>query len=148
MATTFEQLITGLSVDPWTGEPLEKKAPDFSALYALKVKDYQKWLRKQIRTYGRRTELGDAQHAPVENFVKEVTGFFYNLSAMGEVEVYVEGIQYDLFTGSTDLAYYLYEDNESEDFSLDPVMIIKAGFALDAALRCDPDATLVLNEGD
>lgn len=129
MAITFEQVTAGLSVNPFTGEPLV-----LNKVRSLTVRDYQKWLRKQIRANGRRAELGNACLAPVEAFMKECSGLDCNMIAGGEVEVHVGDTRYELFTQATDLAYWLYDDDGN--------LITTAGKALDVALLVDP--TLLL----
>jgi len=109
--------------------------PDFSTLKGLTVKDYQRWLRKQIRLFGRRVELGDARIAPIESFMKEATGLDVKMLAGGEVEVYVGTCRYELFIAATDLAYYIYEDETNE-------LITTAGKALDVALLVNPSLHL------
>lgn len=131
MAVTFEQLMDQLSRDPWTGEKL---APDFSVLFALTVGDYQKWLRRQIRLNGRRAVVGDAQHSPIDIFVKEHTGFDFMLLAGGEIEVVVDGKTYAFMTDATDIAYYLYDDDGN--------FVTTAGKALDLAFA-DASALIV-----
>jgi hypothetical protein len=124
MAITFEQLMDNLSRDPWTGEKL---APDFSKLFALTCGDYQKWLRRQIRQYGRRAVVGNVQHHPIDLFVKERTGLDFTMLAGGEVEVTVDGKTYEFMTEAVSLAYYIFDD--------DGQMITTAGKALDMALE-------------
>lgn len=124
MATTYEQVMTILSTDPWTGDPFV-----LHGLQPLTVGDYQKWLRKQVRLYGRRAEVGTTLRSPVDLFVKEVTGLDYRLQASGDAEVYVGNVRYVL-DGPQVLAYYLYNE--------DGLLITKAGAALDCAMLENP----------
>jgi len=132
MATTFEQLMSVISNDIWNEQPTQ---PDFSKLFSLTCGDYQKWLRRQIRLNGRRAEIGNAQHSPIDIFVKETTGFDFVLLAWGEINVSVNGKDYEFTSNATDLAYYIYSD-EGE-------MITTAGKALDMAMYEDASTLIV-----
>lgn len=134
MAITFNALMDGLSRNPWTGELLAPVSPDFSTLFALTCGDYQKWLRKQIRQNGRRAVVGNAQHSPVDVFVKERTGFSFLLLASDEIEVTVGNDTY-YFMSAACLGYYLFDD--------DGEMIVTAGKALDVATWQDASTLIV-----
>src|SRR5258708_678889 len=100
-----------INPDIWGDYPLlveTEPEPDFSLLHSLSVKDYQRWLRKQIRQHGRRFEIGDQLHAPVELFVEEITGLPVKFLAGSEVEVTVGKREWRFWSNAISLCYYLY----------------------------------------
>jgi hypothetical protein len=137
MAITFEELIAGLSTDPLTGEAL---VPDFSKLASLTCGDYQKWLRKQIRTSGRRAVVGNTQQSPVDLFVKEQTGYDFLMLATGEVEVTANSKTYNFMSDAVSLAYYLYDDAGE--------LVTTTGKALQMAMDAENASTLLIAGGE
>lgn len=105
MAATFEQLMSVISSDIWGEETLEQK---YAILNTLTVPAYIKWLKKNIRQFGRRAEFGNGRRNAVEVFVKEVTGVDIIFGASGQVEV--NGEIGCFLSGWTDIAYYTYND--------------------------------------
>mgnify|MGYP001606118943 CR=1 FL=1 len=129
--------MVGLSTDPLTGEAL---TPDFSKLASLTCGDYQKWLRKHVRQNGRRAIVGNAQHSPVDMFVKEQTGYDFLMLATGEVEVTVNNTTHRFMSDAVSLAYYLYDD--------DGEMIVTAGYALQMAMDAENASTPLITRGE
>jgi len=111
-------------------------SPDLTVLHALTVGDYQRWLRKQIRAFGRRFEVGNVQRSPVDMFLRDATGLDCFLLAGGEVDVYGTDCRCQEFvTEAMSLAYHIFDD--------DGHMIVTAGKALDASRNERADALLV-----
>jgi hypothetical protein len=134
MAVTFEQVMDILSRDIFTGE---RRAPDFSVLFALTCGDYQKWLRRAIRENGRGFQVGDAQHSPVDVFLSERTGFKVTLGACDCVDVDVNRVGYKFASDAATIVYYRYTD-ENE-------FVVSAGEALKYAM-CEDASTLLVVE--
>lgn len=94
-----------ISSDPFGEEQtLEQK---YAVLNTLTVAQYIKWLKKNVRKYGRSAEFGNGRQNAVEVFVKDVTGIEIGFTASGEVEINGE-ICY-MLSGWTDIAYYTYD---------------------------------------
>src|SRR5581483_2508028 len=72
-----------LSEDLWANDD-EPKID--AGLMKLQAKHFTKWLRKQIRQYGRRVEVGTEEQCPVEAWLAEL-GFSCKFIAGGEVEL-------------------------------------------------------------
>ncbi len=103
----------------------------------LQAKDFAKWLRKQVREYGRKAEVGSNQTCPVEAWVKDVCGIAIEFICGGDLIVCGEIAYYDqhLFTDWTATSYYMY-DEEGQ-------MVIQAGAMLDMIALDDPQAYLI-----
>lgn len=118
-------------------DDLEKEEQTIDAgLMNLQAKDFVKWLRKQVRLFGRKAEVGNAQVCPVEAWAQEL-GYNVSFICGGEVEVKNEHGVCTHFTTTewTATSYYMYDE--------DGLMVTKAGKMLDVALLDVPEAYLI-----
>jgi hypothetical protein len=98
----------------------------------LQAKDFIAWLRRQVRTYGRKFEVGDQQHCPVEVWLAEL-GYQVIFIAGGEIEL-EDGRK--LTTDWTSASYYMYNEETN-------LMETKAGKWLDIMAYEAPEAFLI-----
>lgn len=121
-----------LSADLWGDEP---ESID-EGLMKLQAKHFVAWLRKQVRLYGRKADLCDQRHTPVEIWAADL-GYNICFIAGGEVEVNdVSGKRIEFTTSDwVNIGYYMYEE--------DGMMVTQAGKMLDVALLETSDAHLV-----
>ena len=99
----------------------------------LQAKDFAKWLRKQVRQYGRKAVVGSIQTCPVEAWVKEITGTEISFICGGEVEI--EGQDEKQYTDWTATSYYMMDE--------EGLMVVEAGRMLDIISLDDPEAYLI-----
>ena len=97
----------------------------------LQAKDFAKWLRKQVRQYGRKAIVGSIQTCPVEAWVKEVAGIDIAFICGGEIEI--EGRME--YTDWTATAYYMMDE--------EGLMVVEAGRMLDIISLDNPEAYLI-----
>jgi hypothetical protein len=114
-----------LTVDLLTEEKtLEEK---YAVLNTLTVEQYIRWLKKNIRKFGRRAEFGNGRQNAVELFVQDVTDVEITFTASGEITINGE-IDMAL-SGWSDIAYYTYEYPNGDE-NEEPVFVTTFGAAL------------------
>lgn len=101
-----------VSSDPFGEEmSLEQK---YAVLNTLTVAQYIKWLKKNVRKFGRKGQFGNGRQNAVECFVKDATGIDICFTASGEIEINGEQQSY-MLSGWTSIAYYTYDGPEDKE---------------------------------
>ncbi len=96
----------------------------------LQAGDFQKWVRKQVRTNGRKTEIATIQFTAVEMWLKEL-GIEAGFIAGGEVEIDGQRV----ISEWTNIGYYMFND--------DGLMELTAGRWLEIASLEQPEYLLI-----
>ena len=72
----------------------------------LQAKDFAKWVRKQVRQFGRNAEIASIQFSAVEMWLKELGFEHVTFIAGGEMEV--NGSR--LYSDWTNISYYMFDE--------------------------------------
>lgn len=72
----------------------------------LQAKDFAKWVRKQVRQFGRKAEVANIQYSAVEMWLQELGFANVTFIAGGEVEVNGE----TLYTEWASCCYYMFNE--------------------------------------
>ncbi len=112
-----------LSDDLWT--PPEKSVD----IHALQAKDFTKWVRRQVRLFGRRADICNQRYSAVEIWLQEL-GIAAGFISGGEVTLDGQII----VSGWQAIGYYMFDDGTME---------VKAGRWLDICQSEDQEGFLI-----
>src|SRR5713226_3733833 len=100
-------------------------------LNKLQAKDFVKWLRKQIRLYGRKAELCSPSDTPIEDWLQEL-GYSVSFIVGGELNLNNGTI---VTSGWVNIGYYMNDEDGN--------MVVKADEMLKVAELEQCDAYLI-----
>jgi hypothetical protein len=108
--------------------------PQHIRLEELQAKHFQKWMRKQVRLFGRKAQVATCSTNAVEMWLKELGLSTVSFQSGGDMWI-GDGGNEDAYTGWTSLIHYMTDDDGNA--------ILTAGEWLDIASLEDSETYLI-----
>jgi hypothetical protein len=122
--------VLNLSENLWAEVPATKVD-----IHHLQAKDFQKWMRKQVRTLGRKAEVATRSTNAVEMWLKELGLTTVSFQSGGDMW-FGEGGNEDAYTGWISLIHYMTDEDGNA--------ILTAGEWLNIANIEQPETYLIV----